>query len=114
MEQFGQIKWVDETWKNCMLQFLGSNVCTIFVKADVHRAVRKAKGNILMMKLHSDSDNNNADFTDEFHFDDGGPDYEWSAISIEYPNGLGLKWLEEKEMCQFLPQIKIRNLPIIL
>ena len=78
-----------------MLQFLGSNVCTIFVKADVHRAVRKAKGNILMMKIYSDSDNDNADFTNEFHFDDGGPDYEWSAISIEYPNGLGIKWLEE-------------------
>ena len=87
-------KWnsfVDETWKNCMLQFLGSNVCYIFVKADVHRAVREAKGTILMMKLHSDSVNDNADFTDEFHFGDGGPDYEWSAISIEYSYGLGLK-----------------------
>ena len=29
----------------------------------------------------------------EFTFDDGGPDYDWTVSSYQYPNDFGAKWI---------------------
>jgi hypothetical protein len=30
----------------------------------------------------------------DFSFDNGGPDFDWSKTSYEYPNDFGKEWLE--------------------
>ena len=34
------------------------------------------------------------DIQTDIPFDDGGPDYDWFKTSFEYPEGLGVSWLE--------------------
>ena len=122
---FDQIKRVDETWKDCMLKFLESDVCPKFVKADVQRAIRKANAQDFVDET-SDSESDSSDveqpdwmeliapvenyteFTDEFQFDDGGPDYDWSSTSIQYPDSLGLKWLEETSPPSVLTDLPLK------
>ena len=111
-----QIRSGDETWNDCLLEFLKTDACPNFLKADVQRAVRKANGNDLQ---HETSDSESAtdddddeidrpdwmeliapaetydDIVDEFQYDDGGPDHDWSSTTLQYPDDLGLTWIEE-------------------
>ena len=108
-----QIKREVETWNDRMLLFLESDACPNFLKADVQKAIRKADGNHLEDEA-SDSDSCDSDIeqpdwmeliapcdsyddiiNDEFQFDDGGPDYDWSSTTLQYSDNLGLKWVEE-------------------
>lgn len=104
------IKPQDFTWSEKMAQFLLSDECPNFVKADVERA--KQKQNI---NYDSDTDEGlpassqqppwmgvirpDAEYDclekDDFFFDDGGDDYNWSFQNLPYPSDLGAAWLTE-------------------
>ena len=129
-----QIRSEDETWNDRMLQFLETDACPNFLKADVQRAIRKANGNDLEEEsLDSDSDECDIerpdwmeliapaemydDIVDEFQYDDGGPEYDWSSTTLQYPDDLGLKWLdeisssmEETDLPLKLPDVTISSL----
>ena len=109
-----QIKSENETWNDRMLQNLECDICPNFLKADVQKAIRKANdGNFENEASDSDSYDSDSDVEqpdwmeliaptdayddvpDEFKYDDGGPDYDWSLTTLPYPYGLGLNWLEE-------------------
>ena len=97
-----------------MLQNLECDICPNFLKAGVQKAIRKANdGNFENEASDSDSYDSDSDVEqpdwmeliaptdayddvpDEFKYDDGGPDYDWSLTTLPYPYGLGLNWLEE-------------------
>lgn len=57
------------------------------------------------------------DFTSEFCYDDGGPDYDWSNASNQYPSDLGAHFLEKLSLQQdrqdtdlVLPDISLSSL----
>ncbi len=109
------IKEPSRTWVEIMDDFLKSEDCPNFVKADVERAHRHESADTDSGEnLDEDAvQHDNAsqsdhpewmdllqppceyDATPDFVVDDGGPTYDWSSTVTNYPKGLGLKWLAE-------------------
>ena len=105
------VKDGNRTWEQTFQEFIKTEHCPNFVKADVARAQQKESSDT-DIKSQSDNeescpDNENpewmqllkpqCEFSDPNHdlpYDDGGPDYQWSNTARNYPSGYGLKWLE--------------------
>ena len=104
------IKDESTSWVSKMQEFLQSNNCPNFVKADVERA-RKHIG---IDEDESDDDQledneledqpewmdlvkPNPHYIDgsDFKYDDGGTEYDWSKASHDYPKNIDVKWVEK-------------------
>ena len=48
----------------------------------------------------------------EFTFDDGGPDYDWTVSSYQYPNDFGAKWIENLKSLSNNETLEIPNVDI--
>ncbi|XP_053372848.1 uncharacterized protein LOC128546392 [Mercenaria mercenaria] len=108
-----QIK-TDKTWTEIMHAFLNTEACPNFLKADVERAKKKYFENVCYNN-DDDTDSNSSttnddidspdwvelicpnqitDFQSDFKYDDGGPDYDWSAKLYAYPIQKCQDWIE--------------------
>ncbi|MEW8548276.1 MAG: hypothetical protein AB2693_32630, partial [Candidatus Thiodiazotropha sp.] len=103
-----------------MTNFLNSEQCPNFVKADVEKAKRHRPENEAVESDPEEASDNddteqpewmdllqpNPDYVEpasDFVFDDGGPEYDWSQTSYEYPSDYGIKWVETLEQEQNVP-----------
>jgi hypothetical protein len=122
------IKPSEITWCQKLQEFLTSDTCPNFLKADIEKAQQKAYDNIPSDDT-SDSDNDiempewmqllqpNKKFQSlaEFDFDDGGPEYDWNYPDTQYPDDFGIKWLEnidseENTTIPIISEIKLHSL----
>ena len=106
------IKKDPSTWCEILTDFLNSNHCPNFVKADIEKA--KLKTNPEEPISDDDDDppfEKNSqepewldlvrpvttfeDSCEDFQFDDGGLDHDWSKSDIQYPQDLGTKFLQK-------------------
>lgn len=108
--RISDIKHEDLSWIQIMTDFLGSEHCPNFVKADVEKAKRRSPDNEDSDSESELSDDNdvqqpdwmgllqpNPDYVDpvsDFVFDDGGPNHDWSNTTYNYPPDHGLKFIE--------------------
>ena len=110
--KISDIKNDDVSWTEKFNEFIVSDFIPNFVKAAIDQAKmqsvhvnecdsnfsQSSEGNITAANPEwMDLIQPNAvydDFTDEFVHDDGGPDYDWSASSHNYPRGFGINWLD--------------------
>ena len=110
-----EVKGDAESWIHRFTDFIASNACPSFVKAQVSKAQRYAE-HPQEQVFEEDGDDDAAeaeeqpDWVDvyagqnqryegvekDFDYDDGGEDYDWSSICIILPEGKDpKKWLEE-------------------
>ena len=130
--QIQDVKSDDTTWSAIFLKFIESEQCPKFVKADVKRAKRYLS-EVADQETDSSSDFSDVDqpewmeliapnavfddFTSEFQYDDGGPDFDWSIKNHPYPPDLGVKFLgslsAESELDDSdlqLPEVELNSL----
>jgi hypothetical protein len=107
--------------------FLNSDHCPNFVKADVEKAKIHVDNEPINNEDENDQFNSSVfdnsiqpewmelvhlnkqfeEIDSDFSFDNGGPDFDWSKTSYEYPNDLGKAWLEKK---LDIPEVDISNM----
>ncbi len=112
-KHLNEIKLDEVTWEEKMQEFLQNDQCPNFVKADVERAKQRYLG----MEETNDNDNEDdneqgdaiidepdwmqivqpqAEFEeihDQFLYDDGGEDYDWTQVTEHYPDDLGTSFV---------------------
>jgi len=105
------IKDENTTWVEKMITFLKTEHCPNFIKADIEKA--KLNYDLYFVQEEDNSSDNSSEncdqpdwmqlikpnpnyeeITSDFVFDNGGPDYDWSKTSNNYPSDLGVKWLQ--------------------
>ena len=107
----GDIKSPETSWVSKMEEFLSLPTCPNFIIADVEQAQRKAQNPVVpeenldeLSDLEDELErpewmdvlrpNGALDGqSDDFDYDDGGPDFDWSDQSHSYPTDLGMTWL---------------------
>ena len=103
------LKTDSQTWVEKFTEFLESTNCPSFVKADVEKASRFNNGSKTVVQDDECEDdeveqpewaelfNPNIDFVhneNDFQYDDGGPEYDWSKSTYSYNKDLGVSFLE--------------------
>ena len=120
------IKTEDRTWTEQFELFLKSDVCPNFVKAQVEKAKLHAKN-----PLHDNFENEEEELieasqqpewmgllktngklneSNDFVYDDGGPDYDWTASDFSFSPAsaksllrpLTTRYKKETKICKFL------------
>ena len=104
--KIGDIKNDTATWTATMGQFLNSEQCSTFVKADMERANCRISDEVEQEESVVGNEMEQPEWIDiiqpkpkyedkpsEFLQDDGGADFDWSATSYECPKEAN-KWLE--------------------
>ncbi|XP_061185108.1 uncharacterized protein LOC133193154 [Saccostrea echinata] len=102
----------NSTWLQLFTNFLPSEFCPNFVRADVERARRHEEPEVSNSVPEEDTENShsssqqpewmdllapNPDFDYEnpdFIYNDGGPDYDWTRETIPNPDDKGIKFIE--------------------
>lgn len=105
------IKGENSSWIQKFTYFLDQDICPNFIKADVQRAKSK---HCYSPESAEDMPVPNDDIAqpgwmdvirpipnfkyipDDFNFNDGGPDHDWSKMSNMYPDNFSEEWWETK------------------
>ena len=137
--QFKDIKSQNEQWSAKFLQFLASDDCPSFIKAEMERARkaanRKCDENDENEGIGHQNESADEDMADveqpewidllkpqahfdegviEFEYDDGGPDYDWGSSAEHYPT-LGATFIdsvkqEKEDVGLILPDVDVLTL----
>ena len=115
------IKDEETSWVDCFSKFLQSDHCPNFLKAEVERSKTKENREEEAEAIDDDAElpdqpewmeliRPNAVYDihcEDFEYDDGGPDYDWSYSSVALPEGNGSDWVEH------LNEISMTENPIL-
>ncbi|KAK3093512.1 hypothetical protein FSP39_016633 [Pinctada imbricata] len=130
------LKTASDSWIDAFSKFLETDLCPNFIKADVERVKNHTEGSESESNDEvSQSEENqcqdqpewmdlirpNANYDEvcdeEFTYDDGGPNYDWSKGSFEYPDdkvksfsNIMVQELEEKRSILQLPDVDIEKM----
>ena len=95
------------TWVSKMHEFLNSPRCPNFLKAEIERAHKHLDEKIFEQENSECQSSQQLDWmqtiqpnkiyqdtSDDFKYDTGGADYDWSQTSYNYPDDLGTGWMD--------------------